>query len=520
MDTEDARADKQMSEKSHTATAILNILQQFSISPPQTPSNTSMTLQHLHSLPKSIIPKRRLSSSSSFDGYSDKSRNNSISYNNNGTNHHNKKQLIYLRNSKGQVRSINLSSPLSRKQLIKRLNTFSVLNWTIQTPKLSPLVCATQGWKCHAVRKNEIHCTSCHSGIIVKLSEAEPKEVAFDINKMLNSTEKYEQSFDFRFLDDEDDADDDVHIYETLVNSYVNRLTTDHYPNCNFLPILPLTPKDENYYITSKDIPRELINFKNRLNVMINNKNKLMGENFKKSILSKDEMEFLLEYLKDVGNEVEKNQEEGNDEMEIDDEYQENEAERMILLDIILPALLGWELKIQKFSNDKFLLLKCDCCTKRILLGSIETVESTDNSRFNDGNVREGEESRGDKIEELKACPHKAEIPAKEEMTEFDETVKTFNMNDEEEEDEIDVEQEHDSWCCMRSGWRIVLEGLRSCADVKVVLGKCRGRGGGRGKCRPLGPAQQQQFGQQFGPKQKSALDELYAETVAQLRSV
>lgn len=460
--------DTEREGQSSTANAILSILKQISISPPDAGGEFPKSpLQHLHSLPKSIIPKRRLSSSSSFDGYSGGSNAPSMDKTH-------KKQLVYLRghNKLPTVRSI--PSPLSRSFLITRLNSFSVFNWTVSSPKLSPLICATQGWKCHPVRKNELHCTSCHSGIIVKLTHVPDvltarcsKKIfnnqhhADDYNQILNNTEKYELQYEFRFLDDdlddEDDENDDIHVYETLVNSYVNRLSTDHYPTCSFLPLLPLYPKDENYYLSAKDIPRELAKFHNRLDLFKQNRDRLIGRNFQTQFLSLDEVEFLREYLRYTC----KDGAEMETEMEMDDDMacrsRGSYTTDLLVnpsLDVILPALLGWELKIQTFHNVKFLLLKCECCTRRILLSSSQ-IESVRN------------------IEELKPCPHRAEIPAREQPTEFDETIGVqehgFDDEDEdEEEDIINLQQEHDSWCCMKAGWRIVLEGLRSSTDIQL----------------------------------------------------
>lgn len=448
---------------SSTATAILNILQNITISPPSSNDKTLLGYPyspsisgngpnksqiHHHSLPKSILPKRRLSSSGSFDGIGSITSDNS---NNTNSNHHHKKHLVYLRgyNKIPTVRAV--ASPLSRSFLIKRLLTYSVFNWSISDPALSPLICATQGWKCHPVRKNELHCTSCHAGMIVKVPE-QPEVVTTKGNpifnnqhhtdnydNILNNTEKYDSPFEFKFLEDDLDGNemsDNLHVYETIVNSYVNRLSTDHYPTCSFLPLLPLYPKDENYYLSVKDISREVPRFNKRLSIMKKYKDMLSGKNFQTQILQQDEKEFLLSYLKRF---------EVHDQMDVDDEPS---------LDVILPALLGWELKVQKFHNDMFLLLKCECCTRRILL----TSYNKDSLRLND-------------IEELKPCPHRAEIPAREQRTEFDEATKIDNYHfydvdgydeDEEEDERTHLENEHDTWCCMRKGWRIVLEGLRS----------------------------------------------------------
>lgn len=507
-------------QPSATANAILNILQQISISPSESPltqilsndnknntvndnsnNNTNeilkvnkCALQHLHSLPKSIIPKRRLSSSSSFDGITINSSNDKS----------NKRQLYYLRGQQQQQQQPKINnntrsfpSPLSRSYYIKRLSTFSVLNWTINDSKLSPLICAAQGFKCHPIRKNELHCTSCHSSIIIKLPENPDNEFnsnnsnynynkkkktfnnlhhTDNYNQILNNTEKYELPFQFEIemLDDEfeDNSNDDTYIYETLVNSYVGRLTTDHYNTCSFLPFLPLSPKDENYYISSKDIQREIIKFNNRLNLMKRHKNLLINKNFKRSFLTNDEIEFLKEYLRKYS----------KDDNEIDIEIEDPNINTNLFinpsLDVILPALLGWELKIQKFCNENFLLLNCECCTRRILLSTIDTLD-------NDNTNNNGTKYQG--IEELNACPYKAEIPMREEMTEFDETLGFTHKlnygrnlingegNEEENEDEddeddemIDLEQEHDNWCCMKQGWRVVLEGLRSYGDVEM----------------------------------------------------
>ena len=437
---------------SSTASAILNILQQISISQSNKPP-----LQHFHSLPKSIIPKRRLSSSSSsFDGFNNGNSDNNI--NNNDLKH--KKQLVYLRGPNKIPTVRYIPSPLSRSNLIKRINSFSVFNWTIENSKLTPLICATQGWKCHPVRKNELHCTSCHSGIIVKLPELKEydENVRENSTKKLfnnhhdddhyyneifaNNNDKYELQFEYRFLDDEldddEEEDDDIHVYETLVNSYVTRLSTDHYPTCTFLPLLPLTPKDENYYLSPKDMSRELIKFQGRLDILRKHRHKLIGRNFKTQFLSKDEKTFLLQYLQNITTD-----EDMNIDIDIDIDGNETLSTDMRIfpnIDVILPALLGWDLKLQKFHQTRFLLLKCEGCTRRILLNT--SSDSDDDP----GDVHG--------VEELPPCPHRAEIPASEELTEFDET--------DPDDDGIDLEGEHANWCCMRHGWRIVLEGLRS----------------------------------------------------------
>lgn len=432
---------------SPTASAILNILQQISISP-----NTKPPLQHLHSVPKSIIPKRRLSSSSSsFDGFNG---NNESHVNNSDLKH--KKQLIYMRGPNKIPTVRYITSPLSRSALIKRINSFSVFNWSIESNKLTPLICATQGWKCHPVRKNELHCTSCHAGIIVKLPELKEYDESETSKKIFNyhhdddhyyneifanTNDKYELQFEYRFLDDElddqeDGENDDAHVYETLVTSYVTRLSTDHYPTCTFLPLLPLTPKDENYYISTKDMSRELMKFSERLETLRKYRHKLIGRNFNTQFLSRDEQTFLLQYLQSCPSDEEIDIDvQGNEMLSTDMRVHPN-------IDVILPALLGWDLKLQQFHRDRFLLLKCEGCTRRILLNSSPNSES------------DPDDVQG--VEELPACPYRAEIPAREQLTEFDET--------DPDDEGIDLEGEHASWCCMRHGWRVVLEGLRSAA--------------------------------------------------------
>lgn len=476
-------------ETSLTTNNIMNILQQISISPPGSPyevngvtpiitglstsqrSNKS-SLQHFHSLPKSIRPKRRLSSSSSFSTISTTPA--ATTGNNFDKNH--KRQIVNLRGLSKLQSGRLIPSPFSRSFLIQRLNTFSVFNWTIDNPKLSPLACALQGWKCHAVRKNELHCTGCHAGIIIKLPEVPGSDVSTypdekkvfnnqhhmdDYNQVLNNTERYELQFEFKFLDDEldedeDDYNDDIHIYETLVNSFTSRLINDHYPTCPFVPFVPLTPKDENYYLSPKDISRELNKFTNRLLILMANKNRLIGRNFKTQFLSSDERIFLLEYLRESSRQNDTTiatdiEDEDGIKNGITCDYETDQRVNPCL-DVILPALLGWELKVQTFHNKKFLLLNCECCTRRILLSStgIESVKD---------------------IEELKPCPYRAEIPAREQLTEFDETIGIRNQDlfeEDYDEELIDLELEHDTWCCMKAGWRIVLEGLRSITDVDL----------------------------------------------------
>lgn len=320
-----------------------------------------------------------------------------------------------------------LPLPLSRHHLLARLATFSPLTWTIEDERLSPLVCAVQGWKSHNshLRKNELHCQGCHAMIMVKL----PSQDTLDI-----SDDELGVSIGYGAVEDpfgvhndsglspnspEDDASELMSItddtsapsfYKVLVDSYLRRLQSEHYRKCPFLPLLPLRPEDQDYYIKSKDVEREIHAFQMRHEPFCNNL-ALLNEIKFKSIpaLTPVDEEFIKEYVE--SNIISSNK-------------------------AFLAALLGWSLKVQSFAENSLSLLRCDYCCRRILLSSTHP---------------------GNGVERLPPCPY----PVSNRMTE-DIEFGEGGINQDPDDEEIDLLGEHEDWCCISSGWRLILNGLQS----------------------------------------------------------
>lgn len=323
--------------------------------------------------------------------------------------------------------SSRMPLPLCRDSLLQRLTTFSPLTWTIDDAQLNPLVCAVQGWKSHDShnRKNELHCVGCHALLMVKLPHESEVDVSDDELGVSIGYGAVEDLFHNNTNSISDDCSDLMSLTEdttspsfhkTLVDSYLRRLKSEHYPKCPFIPLLPLKPEDQDYYIKSKDIPREIKAFTDRFRIIESNVDLLNEIRFKQiPNLTKSDLSFI-------------------------SKYGSNDNVKPLLI-----SSLGWSLKVQTFSKETISLLRCDYCCRRILLSS--TYKGT-------GELE---------IEKLPYCPYPVSNNVAEDI-EFGEG----GINDEPTGDddlfntEIDLIGEHEDWCCIPSGWCIVLNGLQS----------------------------------------------------------
>lgn len=348
---------------------------------------------------------------------------------------HPRKTTIFEHNHEGlkEYSDVKMPLPLSREELLNRLNTFSPLTWTVMDSQLSPLVCAVQGWKSHDShnRKNELHCVGCHALLMVKLpDETELIDISDDELGVSIGYGAVENLFNTNhFSDGGDDSSDLMSLtedisspsfYKTLIDSYLRRLKSEHYPKCPFIPLLPLKPEDQDYYIKSKDIPREIRAFKERFQILQRNDSLLNEIKFKRIVnLTKSHLNFI-------------------------SNYSSNDNIKPFLI-----SLLGWSLKIQNFSKDTITLLRCDYCCRRILLSST----------YKD----KGGGGGGVEIEKLPSCPYPVSTSVIEDI-EFGEggINDEPNINDDLFTNEIDLMGEHEDWCCIPNGWSFVLIGLQS----------------------------------------------------------
>lgn len=247
---------------------------------------------------------------------------------------------------------------------------------------------------------------------LLDLSEDEELGVSIGYGSILNEHPKL--GLDDEEYDDDDDLasltnthnntndDDEANstFYQSLVNSYTKRLMLEHHPKCAFLPLIPLKPEDQDYYITPKDLPRELHAFNSRFKVIQKYQSLLNDTKFKQfpKPLENSKLAYCI-------------------------------------------AILGWSIKVQFFAKDCICLLKCDYCCKRILLSPQVKLDTFDI----------------DGLEKLPDCPYPISITNVDDGINVDEFGIGGNIiYDEPSITEIDLYEEHANWCCIRKDWELV----------------------------------------------------------------
>lgn len=324
-------------ETSPTASAILKILASIRLTGDETgPEDGNyghkMIAGHrkYNTAPKSVVIKRRLSNSS--DG---SNRSGMLSGPNPTTSleHGTKKEALHRSKRVPKVLrpKTQLCDPLDREQIIYRISTFNILNWTIEDDRLTPLECSVNGWKCHSKNKDVLCCSSCHARIMVRLGGTGRTFMP-----------AYSMSTYANYMNDDIDQDqEEAELRRTIVGSYLSRLHTDHYEGCIWKAVDESVGRRQ-YYLENSDFEQIQANY-DRIVAQdgANEKLILRLKSFQRDILTQDEMNILRAYSGKY-NDV-----------------------------ILMMATFGWEITQQKFGKQTLVLLKCCDCSRRILLGQI-----------------------------------------------------------------------------------------------------------------------------------------------------
>ncbi|KAG7886827.1 hypothetical protein KL938_000480 [Ogataea parapolymorpha] len=224
------------------------------------------------------------------------------------------------------------TDPFNKNTLDERINSFNILNWSIEDDKLNPLECAVNGWQCHK-RKNELHCHYCNAVLLIRLNEHKDK------NKIVTN---------FLFVEDEEAEEQFLKVREQLISSYLRRLRTDHYPGCMWRNSnLDIGLVRKQYHLKISDMNEILEQYQDNLDNLIDHQDIIMLKSYTTDIVNKSQIEILQAY----------------------------NSTNLILS---MVALFGWELKQQKFGSKNLALLKCHKCTRRILLGESENLDHTE----------------------------------------------------------------------------------------------------------------------------------------------
>ncbi|GME89897.1 unnamed protein product [Ambrosiozyma monospora] len=268
---------------------------------------------------------------------------------------------------------------------------------------------------------------------------------------------------------------DKLEVRKMLIDSYFNRLVSDHYDGCiwkNTSNKLDFELVKNQYYLKMSQFDELVSEFDVRLDVLnkfqvdvLGGSVKFKEPNFEKLAdgrsglkLSFNDVVSVLNQYGDFKNHILQQQVQ---------KYNQT---------IMLIGLLGWCLKRQKFGDKYLLLLRCDKCGRRILLGEthqqsanlnnegVEELSScqyppatrsslitrrtttANNSGFGLGN------GFGSTFSSGMSATRQQQLtgPAKPASSSYDQGVFAFDFEDEEEDqDEIDLIDEHQDWCCL-----------------------------------------------------------------------
>ena len=338
-------------------------------------------------------------------------------------------KLKKLTAGKFNSRNRAFSDPFDREALLKRIGTFNILNWTVHDQRLMALECAANGWACHRKRRNELHCQGCHATILVRLTG--PQDMFNPARSKASGENSSKMSLlsNFLFESDIEEEEEEAEFREMLVTSYVNRLHTEHYAGCIWKQEnLDMSLIKRQYYIRLSAMDRVLPLFYENLNVLGQHQDMILSlKEFKKSVLSQTALNALQEYT--------------------NHKYSPS---------ISLIALLGWELRQQRFGDKTLVLLLCRSCTRRILLGTI-----SNSSLLSD-------------IRKLGSCNYPPPKELSDDGSKVSkssyEIITSTDPLDEYGNNVVNLVKEHEKWCCIVGryssndsiGYETILNMLRS----------------------------------------------------------
>ncbi|GME70948.1 unnamed protein product [[Candida] boidinii] len=401
-----------------------------------------------------------------------------------------------------------------KQGLFDRINSYNITNWNIEEEELNPLVCSLYGWKCDSSRrsrnrKNELECVSCHARLLIKLDSdaGNSNSNNYDILKILNGSDDEEEDEEEQgeFYDDGDEhLSYSEMVRKRLVKNYLQLLkSTGHYSFCSWY----FKSMSMNYYkISINDINDIMNNLEKNFINLIKFKKFFQFKKIKKT-KKFEEIESNFEINQKILKDLLLNSKSRENKENKDIDYNDN-----IYIKLILISLLNWEIKFQKFGYKVIILLKCNKCTRRILIGELSEDEFEKIMNMRDD--RDGDGNNDDTYSNL-ILPEVNTRPMiiTEQKTEFDLNLEKDNSNnsndsndnheyvsmfddnvngqgqgnsvdeydeydDEEEEGVIDLVNEHHRWCCIINessnseilGYELIYEMLKMSIKTDEIL--------------------------------------------------
>lgn len=336
--------------------------------------------------------------------------------------------------------------PYDRNSLLRRITTYTALNWNLPTfstksdetntnnekdksrDDLTELKCARNGWSCVSISinnntKNHIMCTSCHEQLILKFNDISPSLSA---------------PFDFDWEDYEE-------LNTALKNQYIEQITkTGHSNNCPWISFE--TPVEGVYYlrphlnstneIMINDYLDNLINLIDNHQVLLE-KAAFLPDLIKLSRSDINISESFKEFIK-VSNVWILNR-----------CFSDNKENFSLMLSLIPTwfyqlAMYGWNLNIQSFSDKLVLLLICSKCNKRVFLNSSQHATINKNDIFGISPSTNLAVSASKILTPCKFPPMVSRVGQHDEFS-----VDIDSEGNEDEEDlGFDLLNEHKGWCC------------------------------------------------------------------------
>lgn len=204
--------------------------------------------------------------------------------------------------------------------------------------------------------------------------------------------------FDIFKFDEENEQQDIDEINSEVVDKYISKLSTEHTDSC---PWRSHPSPISTYMIQSYDYQDTLKYLRKMVTQLNDNKQYLTLKSFE-NILKDNELAPLRKWTNQQYDDL-----------------------------VLMISVLGWELKVQTFGYNQIILLQCHCCNRRVLIGNIKGGEMTPNdvtSNLTPSRILTG--------------------------SQYPPSVT------EEEDETIDLLDEHKEWCALKTGYKTILHFL------------------------------------------------------------
>ncbi|AOA62931.1 GQ67_00728T0 [Komagataella phaffii] len=351
----------------------------------------------------------------------------------------------HLTNSKRKRVAINSTyNPHSREKLLSRIETYGILNWTVEDSTLTPLKCGLYGWRCRTGDKNMLECVSCHHRLSIQLNEFH-SSVDNEFSEDVGTSIGYGNLI-FQFDEEEDtDYEKFMILRQSLVDRYLSMMCKTVLENGSHKKYCPWTVKHSSlsdYHISMNDIGYFLGRLVKNVNVLRDNKKFWSNKSFIHGLNNKD-LKILVSWNKT---------QRFNNKLTNTSGYDDIKS--------IIVSLFSWELSKQRFQNRTVCLLRCNQCFRRILLGSFdEQLLRSRDSHFQPGKLED----------ELNLTPSKVLTPVPY-ISDYTDSIYDENESD------VDLINDHHTWCSIISnssstaelGYRTILRMMDSITHYNV----------------------------------------------------